>query len=108
MYSIAVEHLNNVRVRQLGGELSLVDQQLAKGLILRQKRQNLFDHQALVGPEPNIAVRQKNLGHAALANLVDQDVAAEPSGQQAIAGRGGHMRRGHAPLMAAVRHGVKG
>jgi hypothetical protein len=74
-----VEHLDDVRVREAHGELRLVDEHVDEERALGELGQDALDDDDLLEALDAEALRLEDLGHAALAEPLEQPVAPERS-----------------------------
>ena len=72
-----VEHLHDVRVRQAHRELRLVDEHVDELLAAGELRQDALDDEDLLEALDAEALGLEDLGHAALAEALEQSIAAE-------------------------------
>jgi hypothetical protein len=72
-----IERLRDVAVRQLDGDLRLVDEHLDELLVLREVRMDHLERDVLLEPGDAGGLREMDLGHAADCDLADQPVRAE-------------------------------
>jgi hypothetical protein len=72
-----VEHLDDVRVREAHRELGLVHEEVDEALVLGQARQDALDDQDLLEALDTEALGLEDLGHAALAEALEQSVSSE-------------------------------
>src|SRR4029079_2449864 len=65
-----LEDLADVRVRELPGDLRLVDEHLDEVAVLAHRRQDPLDRDDLLEPLDAVALRLEELGHAAAAEAL--------------------------------------
>jgi hypothetical protein len=74
---VQLEHLADVRVRELRRDPTLVEEHVAKQLVLGKVRQDPLDRDQLLEPARAVDPREVQLGHAAPGELHQQLVVAE-------------------------------
>jgi hypothetical protein len=72
-----VQDLHDLRVRQLGGQLRLVDEHGDEARVGGQVRQDSFDDQRLFEPMRRVDLGAEHLRHSADGQLFEQRVAPE-------------------------------
>ena len=76
-----LEHLHDLRVRELRGQLRLVDEHRDEVRVRRQVRQDPLDDQDLLEAVRRGDLRAKHLGHAAHGQSFEKRVAAKGRGR---------------------------
>jgi hypothetical protein len=66
-----LEDLADVRVRELAGDLRLVDEHLDEVAVLTHRRENAFDRDDLLEALDAIGLRLEHLGHATDADAIE-------------------------------------
>src|SRR6185312_5637221 len=75
-----LEDLADVRVRELPGDLRLVDEHLDEVAVLAHRREDPLDGDDLLEPFDAVALRFEDLGHPADADAIEQEVFPEGNG----------------------------
>src|SRR5262249_3973209 len=93
-----LEDLADVGVRQLPGDLGLIDEHLDEVAVLRHRGQDSLDRDDLLEPLDPEALRLEHLGHPAHAQALEQQIFPEglgrPHGAEIVSYRGSGCERG--------------
>src|SRR5262245_40043508 len=76
-----LENLADVGVRELAGDLGLIDEHLDEFLVLGHRRQDAFDGENLLEPLDAEGFRLEDLGHAADAQALEKEILPEGNGR---------------------------